>query len=194
MVNYYAKLSKLIDSRDTDETDDSTVHDSVQELKSESGPGKWYTCKYQGDYHVNDDGITSLYTCTEEVDLLTATFLSDKGFSPNQTEHDFFKTSARDEYIHFIQIFFQQSSRLPPKRYCVTKIILEEVPYSHTQLSRHCERSMSLLIFKIPSLDYVIIYGDGNNIIIGISVICKVLKSNEVYVYNNATCMLVHKN
>lgn len=133
MVNYYAKLSKLIDSRDTDETDDSTVHE-FKSFKPESGPGKWYTCKYQGDYHVIDDGITSLYTCTEEADLLIPTFLSDKDFSPNQIEHDlFFKTSARDEYIHFVQIFFQQSSRLPPKRYCVTKIILEEVPCSRTQ-------------------------------------------------------------
>lgn len=39
LVNYYAKLSKLIDSRDTDETDDSTV-DEFKNFKSESGPGK----------------------------------------------------------------------------------------------------------------------------------------------------------
>lgn len=39
LVNYYTKLSKLIDSRDTDETDDSTV-DEFKSFKSESGPGK----------------------------------------------------------------------------------------------------------------------------------------------------------
>ena len=79
----YAKLSKLIDSRDTD---DSTVH-KFKSFNAESGPGKWYTCKYRGDYGVIDDGITSLYTCTEEANLLIATFLSDKDFSPNQIEH-----------------------------------------------------------------------------------------------------------
>ena len=65
----------------------------------------------------------SLYIYTEEADLLVPTFLSDKDFSPNQTEHDlFYKTSARDEYIRFVQIFFQQSDRLPPKRYYDTKL------------------------------------------------------------------------
>ena len=84
-----------------------------------------YTCKYQGDYHVIDDGITSLYTCTEEADLLIPTFLSDKDFSPNQTEHDlFYKTSARDEYIHLFRYFFNNQAVY---HHCVIKIILEEV-------------------------------------------------------------------
>ena len=70
-------------------------------FKAESCPGKWYTCKYRGDYGVIDDGITSLYTCREEANLLIATFLNDKDFSPNQIEH-----FARDEYNHFVQRFF----------------------------------------------------------------------------------------
>ena len=75
-----------------------------------------YACKYQGALMMVSHH--SLYTCTEEADLLIPTFLSDKDFNPNQIEHDlFYKTSARDEYIHFVQIFFQQASRLPPKRY-----------------------------------------------------------------------------
>ena len=80
--------------------------------------------KYQGDYHVIDYSITSLHSCTEEADLLIPTFQSDKNFSPNPIEEGvLYNTSARDKYIQFVRIFFEQSNHLPPKRYCVTKIV-----------------------------------------------------------------------